>query len=693
MPKIPFSIRRSGRYYFRRRARLHNGKDMTVTVSLSTCDAQQARERAAVLAAQFDKVRRAVNAYFNLNQSLEPAMIKGLFENELRHCLAQFVAEFHDESRDPVARVAEHRTMASAFDISQRPGTKNELTHAQRETLAKAGHDEMAVEWVAADLDRFCGKDSIADEDLELMAEGLGLQPIPAVIGRLRHIHLQARAEAHRLAAHFLDEDVQAAFDQEEALLTKRRHNGEPLTFSAPAAPPTTATTVSAPSLNQTLIQDGSRTPDACEFKTYHSRRFSEAIPDILDRARTRGHWKRGLAQYERVLRTFAWITGDKPLGDYNHEDVADYSEALLKMPRDYRPSKDFDRPYQVVARAFPVTKVSARSLNTVRRDLAYMSTAYEMLATKEWKPKVANTKVLDFSNVSLEKKKKHSQKNKRPAWKPEHMKCLFSAPLWTGGGGHLRRLDANAGTDVYHDAAYWLPILLYYTHATLNEIAGLRADEVHIDDVVPNLVIQDNDIRAEDGIDGGEKNENRGRMIPLHKEILRLGFPEYVRAIRAEGHAALFPELYLNEARIGGHQFSNIGWRHMREWIGLHMPIPRNRFTRKLADMHSIRSLGSSFYAKADVPDFMRADVMGHARTGTNGLHYSQREETHGLDQVLSEYLAFMARCIDISTDHLQPRPVKLLPLNHRSRTGKPRIEQGKIVRRQECDLRSGLG
>jgi len=583
--------------------------------------------------------------------------------------------ELHDPSRDPAARVRDYRTMASALDIAQRPGTTTDLTDAHRQLLAAAGHDEMDIEWVASDLDRECGKEIIADEMMALMAEGLGLEPTNAVVARLKHVHLQAMAEAHRLASHFLDEDVQSAFDQEEALLAKRRANGAPLSFLP--SPTVAAVSAVAASLPSATVERKSPAHDACEFKTYHSRRFSEAIPDILDRARTRGHWKRGLAQYERVLRTFAWITGDKPLGDYNHEDVADYSEALLKMPRDYRPSKDFTLPYQEVARTFPVTKASARSLNTVRRDLAYMSTAYEMLASKEWKPKVPNTKVLDFSDVSLEKRKRHSEKNRRPAWKPEHMKCLFSAPIWTGGGGHLRRLNADAGTDVYHDAAYWLPILLYYTHATLNEIAGLRADEVIFDDIVPHVVVQDNDIRAEDGIDGGEKNEYRGRAIPLHKEILRLGFIEYVCAIRADGHAALFPELYLNEARIGGHQFSNIGWRHMRAWIALHMPIPMNRFTKKLADMHSIRSLGSSFYAKPDVPDFIRADIMGHARTGTNGLHYSQREDTHGLDQVLSEYRAFMEQHTDVATDQLQPHPVKLLPINHRSRTGKPRLKR----------------
>jgi integrase len=433
--------------------------------------------------------------------------------------------------------------------------------------------------------------------------------------------------------------------------------------------PPPLATQVPVAGANTAAINDGA----GCVFKRYHATPFSAAIPRIIELARLAGHWTRNLDQYERVLRTFAWITGDKPLGDYDHADVAKYKNALLGMPRDYKPAKDFNRPFEEVAKSFKITN-NARSINTVKRDLSYMSTAHDILAEDEWAPKAANTKALDFSKAKFGKHKKVSPKTARPVWTVPHMECLFSAPIWTGGGGHLHRLDAHSGNDVYHDAAYWLPLLLYYSHATVNEIGGLRLDEVHLTDAVPNIVIKDNDIRAEDGFEGGEKNENRGRTIPLHGEIMRLGFADYARAIKAEGYDALFPELYLNEARVGGHQFRNIAWRHMMDWISLHMEIPVNRTSGKAADMHSIRALGSSFYAKANAPDLMRADVMGHARTGTNALHYSKRMESHGMDQVLAEYRAFMADHIEIATRRLCHYPVCLLPLPHRSRTGKPK-------------------
>ncbi|GAA0763803.1 hypothetical protein FHS52_002428 [Erythromicrobium ramosum] len=205
MPKIPFSTRRYGRYYFRRRVRLLDGKDIHVIVPLSTCDGQEARERVAILTAQFDRVRRTVNAYFEQNQTLDADTIKGLFETELRNCLSKLIMELHDPARDPAARVREYRTMASAFDIAQRPGTGNELTEAQRRMLEAAGHDEMDVEWVACDLDRYCGKDTIADEMMALMAEGLGVEPTPAVVARMKHVHLQAMAETRRAAAALME--------------------------------------------------------------------------------------------------------------------------------------------------------------------------------------------------------------------------------------------------------------------------------------------------------------------------------------------------------------------------------------------------------------------------------------------------------------------------------------------------------
>ena len=48
----------------------------------------------------------------------------------------------------------------------------------------------------------------------------------------------------------------------------------------------------------------------------------------------------------------------------------------------------------------------------------------------------------------------------------------------------------------------------------------------------------------------------------------------------------------------------------------------PANERGGQDPDIHSIRSLGSSFYEVDGVNEIMRADIMGHARQGTNAKH-----------------------------------------------------------------------
>lgn len=155
------------------------------------------------------------------------------------------------------------------------------------------------------------------------------------------------------------------------------------------------------------------------------------------------------------------------------------------------------------------------------------------------------------------------------------------------------------------------------------------------------------------DGEKAGEKRFARRRMLPIHPELIRLGFLDYVKAILAEGHTALFPELYLFEAKRGGGQFYDRSWRFMVEWIGDRMTLPAND-KGKIPDIHSIRSLGSSFYEIDGVNEILRADIMGHARQGTNAKHYSKRLQTEGIDVVLAERRQFLMRYVPVITAHL---------------------------------------
>jgi hypothetical protein len=232
-------------------------------------------------------------------------------------------------------------------------------------------------------------------------------------------------------------------------------------------------------------------------------------------------------------------------------------------------------------------------------------------------------------------------------------------------------------------------PLICYYHHSCREETCGLRADEVIIEHDVQHFIIQDNDVRGIDGELAGEKRLARRRKLPLHPELIRLGFLDYVRAIREQGHTALFPELYVHAAKRGGAHFYARAWDHMAKWIEDRLPVERNR-AGKGPDLHSIRSLGASFYEVDGVNENMRADVMGHARATVNGKHYSKRMATEGLAVVLRERLDFMTRYVPVITACVIAAPIRLLPIEQRSRVGssRPRQVRSDLGRRKEfCD------
>jgi hypothetical protein len=98
------------------------------------------------------------------------------------------------------------------------------------------------------------------------------------------------------------------------------------------------------------------------------------------------------------------------------------------------------------------------------------------------------------------------------PPWTRVHLAVLFSSPLYTGGDRHLQRLRPVDAPQVYHDAAYFAPLLWYYSHACREKICGLRIDEVDIYHAIPHFKIQDNDLRGRDGELAGEKQVARKR-------------------------------------------------------------------------------------------------------------------------------------------------------------------------------------
>ncbi len=113
-----------------------------------------------------------------------------------------------------------------------------------------------------------------------------------------------------------------------------------------------------------------------------------------------------------------------------------------------------------------------------------------------------------------------------------EQLRTLFAKPLFTS---YAPPSDWGAGGD----AAYWIPILGLYTGARIGELCQLAAADIEKTDGVDLIHITDQ------GEGQSVKTTAGRRLVPVHPELVRLGFLEYADAIeKKDRRRAAVPRL-----------------------------------------------------------------------------------------------------------------------------------------------------
>lgn len=89
----------------------------------------------------------------------------------------------------------------------------------------------------------------------------------------------------------------------------------------------------------------------------------------------------------------------------------------------------------------------------------------------------------------------------------------------------------------------FWLPVLGLYTGARVNELCQLNPQTDLLTDPETGIryIFITDETDAAEGIEKTVKTDV-SRKLPLHKDLIELGFPEYVTSLRAAGATQLFP-------------------------------------------------------------------------------------------------------------------------------------------------------
>ena len=172
-----------------------------------------------------------------------------------------------------------------------------------------------------------------------------------------------------------------------------------------------------------------------------------------------------------------------------------------------------------------------------------------------------------------------------------------------------VRALFAPAAFADLSPAGRWAALLGLYTGARASEVGQLLIADVMEADGVPYLRITD------EGEHQRLKSEASAREVPLHPDLLALGFRKYVATLPAGGR--LFPRAKADAVNGAGNWISKAFSRHLTKH-GKGWPKAKRGF-------HSLRKTVIQQMQGAGVASEMRAQVVGHELDDEHHNAYSR--------------------------------------------------------------------
>ncbi len=222
-----------------------------------------------------------------------------------------------------------------------------------------------------------------------------------------------------------------------------------------------------------------------------------------------------------------------------------------------------------------------------------------------------------------------------REPWELAELRLLFNSPVFASGD----RPKAGCG-----EAAYWLPLLGLFTGARQGELAPLTASDVTTDEAsgISFITVSEDDERGT-----RLKTASSRRIVPLHPELIRLGFLGVVHGVREShgGSALLFP--LLKPGPRGGYAEA---WS---KWFGRY--IRTLGIENKSRVFHSFRhGFKDALRASGESEDINDA-LTGHSGGGV-GRSYGAREmiRRFGLPRLAEAVSKVAYPGLDLSHLHL---------------------------------------
>ncbi|MBS75185.1 MAG: hypothetical protein CMO32_05415 [Variovorax sp.] len=289
----------------------------------------------------------------------------------------------------------------------------------------------------------------------------------------------------------------------------------------------------------------------------------ARTLRDVYDKWKVSGDKARSadsLAVYDRALKQF----------EGQHEGLA-----LVDITR------EIGDTYRTWLReSCNTTKTARDRLTNIKSLLKFAHETLEWIPKQPWRG-------LDIKTTTT---------NKRRPWTTDELATLFAAPLHTAHALPEARYGGR-------EAAYWIPLLGLFTGTRLGELCQLRTVDVQKVEGIDVLVL------TNEGEGQSIKSDAGHRSVPIHSELVRLGFLKYVETVKTSRSNSLWPALPLREGKPS--DYFGRWFKEHRNALGL---------TGTRPDFHCFRHTVRPLMRKAGHSEGTMDKVTGHKTVGSIG-------------------------------------------------------------------------
>lgn len=277
----------------------------------------------------------------------------------------------------------------------------------------------------------------------------------------------------------------------------------------------------------------------------------------------------------------------ERRLGDISKKDASDIKKLLQALPASCN-----TKPALKELALSEVIKVKGHKTISPKTINSYLDAFRRFFI---WAELSGHTPHTLFEGIKVPKAK-DAAKERKP-FSTEHTRLIFDA------------LTADDTTLVRKDSHKWASLLGLFTGARLNEICQLDIADVQQEGDIWFLNITD---------EGNDKKRLKARAskrkMPLHSELIRLGFLDFVET--RKDNERLFPDFSYTAA--GGYG------RNLGRWSNETF-LPKLGIKEPSLVFHSLRHTVVNRLAQADVPEPLYQDIVGHERHSVTQQVYNK--------------------------------------------------------------------